>query len=52
MEDGNELKTEGREINAFIIMNFSNMFDVTYSGIESLKDYFYFAGDSLVCSKK
>ena len=45
-----------REINAFVIMNFSNMSDVAYkwqlrSFVESLKDYFYFEGDTLVFSK-
>ena len=45
-----------REINAFVIMNFSNMSDVAYkwqlrSFLESLKDYFYFEGDTLVFSK-
>lgn len=54
--DSNGLKTEGREINAFVIMNFSNMSDVAYKWqlrpfVESLKDYFYFERDCLICSE-
>ena len=46
----------GREINAFVIMNFSNMSDVAYKWqlrpfVESLKDNFYFEGDTLVFSE-
>ena len=42
------------EINAFVIMNFSNMSDVVYKWriqpfVESLAKYFYFEGDELVC---
>lgn len=48
--------SEAREINAFVIMNFSNMSDVAYkwqlrSFVESLKDYFYFKGDDLFFSR-
>lgn len=56
IKESNNLKNKGREINAFVIMNFSNMSDVAYKWqlrpfVESLKDYFYFKGDNLVCSK-
>ena len=42
------------EINAFVIMNFSNMSDVAYKWrlcpfIESLVKYFFFEGEELIC---
>lgn len=48
--ENNDQKIRGREINAFVIMNFSNMSDVAYKWqlrpfVESLKDYIYFEGD-------
>ena len=47
-------QNKGGEINAFVIMNFSNMSDVAYKWrlqpfIESLTRYLYFEGDELVC---
>lgn len=46
-----------REINAFVIMNFSNMSDVVYNWrikpfIESLKKYLWIEGDKIVCKSK
>lgn len=48
-----DTRTAG-EINAFLIMNFSNISDVAYRWrlqpfIESLTKYFYFEGNELVC---
>lgn len=48
------LHNRSGEINAFVIMNFSNMSDVAYRWrlrpfIESLTKYLYFEGNKLVC---
>lgn len=51
-----QLHTAG-EINAFVVMNFSNMSDVVYKWrikpfIESLKKYLWFEGNKIVCSSE
>ena len=53
-EDNGGSQAKDGEINAFVIMNFSNMSDVAYKWrlqpfIESLTKYLYFEGNELVC---
>ena len=53
-EDNGGSQAKDGEINAFVIMNFSNMSDVAYKWriqpfIESLTKYLYFKGNELVC---